>query len=142
MAEKSKSKKEKKIESSSEEEEEEDEDEDESPSPVENKFANDGSFLELFRQKMAEQEKDGGKDKSSAQIPAPHTETEDGETQLKAYQVLRDSVPSLHAHTHTRAYFTLAISPSFSPGFHLICKCLIRKVFTHSRRALGRERLS
>ena len=104
MAEKSRSKKEKKIESSSEEEEEEDEDEDESPSPVENKFANDGSFLELFRQKMAEQEKDDGKDKSSAQIPAPHTETEDGETQLKAYQVLRDSVPSLYA--HTRVFYT------------------------------------
>lgn len=112
MAEKSRSKKEKKIESSSEEEEEEDEDEDESPSPVENKFANDGSFLELFRQKMAEQEKDGGgKDKSSAQIPAPHTETEDGETQLKAYQVLRDSVPSLYA--HTRVFLHLPFLQAF-----------------------------
>lgn len=131
MAEKSKSKKEKKIESSSEEEEEEDEDEDESPSPVENKFANDGSFLELFRQKMAEQEKDGGKNKSSAQIPAPHTETEDGETQLKAYQVLRDSVPSLYAHTHTRVLYTSHFSKLFpwipfnmqmfdSQGFHTL----------------------
>lgn len=70
---------------SSEEEEEEEEEED-SPPPIENKFTNDGSFLEMFKKKMAEQELTTPS--SSNPHPTPHTETEDGETQLKAYQVL------------------------------------------------------
>ena len=84
MAEKNKEEKSRRVEDSSEEEEESDLDED-SP-PLENKFANDGSFLELFKQKMAEQEQKEEKGSSSHAAPAP--KTEDGETQLKAYQVL------------------------------------------------------
>uniref|UniRef100_A0A1X7UMT7 Uncharacterized protein n=2 Tax=Amphimedon queenslandica TaxID=400682 RepID=A0A1X7UMT7_AMPQE len=81
MAENSKQKKFRKAEESSEEEEDSELEED--PPPLENKFANDGSFFELFKQKMAEQEK---KEKGNSSHAAPAPKTEDGETQLKAYQ--------------------------------------------------------
>lgn len=64
------------------EKEEEDEEEEDSTN---NKFANDGSFLELFKKKMAEQQE--GQCSKDA-ISSPKTQIEDGGTQLKAYQVL------------------------------------------------------
>lgn len=66
------------------------EDDDEgSPLRTENKFANDGSFLELFKKKMAEQQINTPIE-DPPEIKPVHTriETEDGDTQLKAYQVV------------------------------------------------------
>lgn len=67
----------------------EDDDDEGSPIRTENKFANDGSFFELFKKKMAEQQIDTPPE-DPPEIKPVHTriETEDGETQLKAYQVV------------------------------------------------------
>ena len=56
-------------------------DEYDSDSPVENKFANDGSFMELFKKRMMEEQKD--------------KDTEQKDQECKAKKIVEQDVPEL-----------------------------------------------
>lgn len=74
----------------------EDEDYD-SDSPVENKFANDGSFMELFKKRMVAERKDTGQ---KYQEPKTVKIVEQDVPELKVFQVLNNRHFLSIAHRH------------------------------------------